>query len=307
MRNKTPVVIGLGELLWDVLPDGKKMGGAPANFIYHICQAGIDGFVISSVGDDENGEELLHELKTKKLNTEYIGINKVKPTGTVTVDLDELGNPSYTIIEDVAWDCIEVTADNMNLMKLADAACFGSLAQRLDVSKDTIRQLLLNTTPDCIRVFDINLRKHYYSKEIISSSLEIANVLKINEDELQVLSELESIKGAEKDIMKSLLERYDLQLIALTRGGRDSMLYTSSEISIVDSPKVQVADTVGAGDSFTATLVAGLLKGMPIREIHEAAIELSAWVCTQSGATPVYNDALSKFRLFGATHNPQPI
>lgn len=300
MKNTIPIVVGLGELLWDILPDGKKLGGAPANFIYHVCQTGINGYVISSVGDDENGQELIHELQSKQLNTAYIGVDKTKPTGTVTVALDSFGNPSYSINEQVAWDFIELTAENKNLMKSAHAVCFGSLAQRSDGSKNTIQKLLLNTSPDCIRVFDINLRKQYYSHETIVSSLKLANVLKINEDELKILSSLEHIEGSETEVMNTLLGRYALNLIALTRGDKDSILLTKDGISILESPKIQVVDTVGAGDSFTAALVTGLLKGMSIREIHKSAIELSAWVCTQSGATPNYPDALSKYRLFGA-------
>ena len=300
MRKEIPIVVGLGELLWDVLPDGKKMGGAPANFIYHICETGINGYIISSVGDDEIGMELIHQLKSKKLHTGYIGIDQVRPTGTVAVNLDALGNPSYTIIENVAWDFIELTAENMSLMKSAHAVCFGSLAQRSDVSRGTIQKLLLNTTPDCIRVFDINLRKHYYSRDIVASALQIANVLKINEDEFKILCSLEQIEGGEIDAIKALMERYELRLVALTRGDQDSMLLTKEDLSILDSPKVKVADTVGAGDSFTAAIVAGMLKGLNTREIHHNAVELSAWVCTQSGATPQYHDAMRKYRVFDA-------
>ncbi len=288
MNKKAPIVIGVGELLWDIFPDGKKMGGAPANFIYHISNLGFKGYVVSAVGNDENGRELFVELKNKNIDTSYIETNN-HPTGTVSVSLDSEGNPSYTIHENVAWDFIELNNNKLNLALSADAICFGSLAQRNNVTRHTIESFLFNTNPACIKVFDINLRQNYYSKQIIRNSLELADVLKVNEEELTIVGYMENIKNSEKYIMKKLLEKYELSLIALTKGDKSSIFYTKDEISILDTPKVQVVDTVGAGDSFTATLVAGLLKNMQIKEIHRQAADISAWVCTQAGATPEYN------------------
>lgn len=300
MNNYPPLVVGLGEILWDLLPEGKKMGGAPANFIYHISQLGARGYIVSAIGDDENGRELIRELESKNVNTGYVGINKERPTGTVSVNLDSHGNPSYVIHENVAWDFLELTLECRNLIKTADAVCFGSLAQRSEVSKNTIENLLCNTTQNCLRVFDINLRQNYYSHESIIASFKIANVVKINEDELKVISKYENIEGSDTELMETLLKRYELLLIALTRGNKPSILYTSDEISILDTPKVSVADTVGAGDSFTAALVAGLLKGLKISEIHKMATEISAWVCTQPGATPKYDLKLNNYNLFSS-------
>ncbi len=288
MDKKKPIVIGLGELLWDLFPGGKQLGGAPANFVYHISHMDIDGYLISAVGNDNNGREIIEALKKREIETRYVQILDGYPTGTVSVALDREGSPSYTIHEGVAWDHIGVNDDILKLVKTADAICFGTLAQRCSRSGNSIERLLSVSADRCLKVYDINLRQQYYSKDTIETSLTYADVLKMNEDELKVLGEMEQISGDDTDIMKTLMSKYKLTLIALTRGAQSSTLLGHDQFSTIPSPKIQVADTVGAGDSFTAALVAGLLKGMEINDVHKKAVDTAAWVCTQNGAMPGY-------------------
>jgi len=284
--KKKPIVAGIGELLWDVLPTGKQVGGAPCNFAFHAMQAGCESYVISAIGKDGLGEELINELEKLNLNTGYIQHNHY-PTGTVTVNLSELGHPTYIIHENTAWDNILQTPETMEKIMECDAVCFGSLGQRNSVSALTIQHLLAAVEPSCLKVFDINLRQHFYSPEIITKSLEFANVLKLNDEELPVLSDMFSFNGELKNQLKQLLNRFNLQIIVYTMGEKGSIILNDKEFSFMKSPQVVVADTVGAGDSFTAVLVSGLLKGVELTKIHEAATRTAAYVCTQKGATPV--------------------
>lgn len=281
-----PVIIGLGEILWDMLPGGKKLGGAPANFAYHCSQLGADSYVISSVGMDDAGREILENLKRLQLSDEYIEIQAIYPTSTVTVKLDAGGHPEYTIHEQVAWDNMTVKHASIRLAQRADAICFGSLAQRSHVSCKTIHIYLAALPYKCLKVFDLNLRQNYYTKEIIENSLKISNVLKINDEEFIVLAEMLSLKGNEPEQAEALLRTYDLKLLALTRGGEGSSLITRSGRSDCKALAVNMIDSVGAGDSFTAALVTGLLKGVSLNELNQLASELAAYVCTQKGATP---------------------
>lgn len=281
MTNKT--VIGIGEILWDLLPDGKQLGGAPANFAWHAQQLGANGTVVSSVGNDEPGKEIRSIIKAKKLGN---GISvSSKPTGTVSVKLKD-GIPDYIIHENVAWDFIELNTVAKAALKKADAICFGSLAQRSEVSRRVIHQALDITPEDCVKVFDINLRQHFYSKAIIEASLKHADVFKINNDELVVLRKMFELSGDDETVSTTLLNRFNLQMIALTRGDKDSWLLTAHEISRMETPKVKVADTIGAGDSFTAAIAMGKLHQLPLTDIHKKAVDLSAFVCTKSGAMP---------------------
>lgn len=283
------MIVGMGEALWDVLPEGKKIGGAPANFAYHVSQFGFNSRVVSAVGDDKLGNEILENFSEKNLN---FMIEKVPyPTGTVQVELDAEGVPCYDIKEGVAWDNIPFTPALEELAKQTRAVCFGSLAQRSVVSRETINKFL-DTMPDDggqLRIFDINLRQSFYTKEILCNSMERCNILKINDEELVTVSRMFGYPGIDlQDKCWILLAKYNLKMLILTCGVNGSYVFTPGEISFVETPKVEVADTVGAGDSFTATFVAAILKGKKVSEAHKLAVEASAFVCTQNGAMPVF-------------------
>lgn len=283
------MIVGMGEALWDVLPEGKKIGGAPANFAYHVSQFGFNSRVVSAVGDDKLGNEILDNFSEKNLN---FMIEKVPyPTGTVQVTLDDEGVPCYDIKEGVAWDNIPFTPALEELAKQTRAVCFGSLAQRSVVSRETINRFL-DAMPDdegCLRIFDINLRQNFYTKEILCNSMERCNILKINDEELVTVSRMFGYPGIDlQDKCWILLAKYNLKMLILTCGVNGSYVFTPGEISFVETPKVEVADTVGAGDSFTATFVAAILKGKKVSDAHKLAVEASAYVCTQNGAMPIF-------------------
>lgn len=292
---KQSIVTGMGEALWDMLPEGKKIGGAPANFAYHISQFGIDSRVVSAVGKDTAGSELLENLRDKSLKgliekTDF-------PTGSVEVEVDEKGIPCYNIREDVAWDHIPFTPQTAELARQTQAVCFGSLAQRHPASRSTIHRFL-DTMPDGdeqYKIFDINLRQGFYTQEIISTSLQKCNVLKINDEELDIVTRLFALPGTgQKERCRTLLKRYALKALILTCGARGSFVFTPEETSYRDTPKVEVADTVGAGDSFTAAFTAAILSGGTVREAHRLAVDVSAYVCTQKGAMPLLPGIFTK-------------
>ena len=285
MKNK-PTVAGIGELLWDVLPTGKQVGGAPCNFAFHAMQAGCESYVVSAVGNDLLGDEMVKNLGKLNLETRYIQRNQY-PTGTVTVKLNEYGQPSYIIHENTAWDNILPTPEILRKSGECRAVCFGSLGQRSSVSASTILQVLESVKSGCLKVFDINLRQHFYSPEIITKSLEFADVLKLNDEELPVLTGLYGLTGEVKNQIKQLVNLFNLQYVVCTMGEKGSIIMGHNEFSFLESPKVVVADTVGAGDSFTAVLVAGLLHNVELKKIHEKATQVAAFVCTQRGATPL--------------------
>ena len=280
------VIVGMGEALWDVLPDGKKIGGAPANFAYHVSQFGLDSCAVSAIGDDALGEELLENFDRKGVN--HL-IEKVPyPTGTVQVEIDQAGIPQYEIKENVAWDNIPYTARLDFLASRTRAVCFGSLAQRNIVSRNTINRFI-DAMPEkgALKVFDVNLRQGFYNKEILCNSMQKCNILKINDEELVVVSRMFGYPGIDlQDKCWILLGKYNLQMLILTCGINGSYVFTPGNVSFQPTPKVDVADTVGAGDSFTATFLACTLKGMPVAEAHRRAVEVSAYVCTQAGAMP---------------------
>jgi fructokinase len=288
-------VVGLGELLWDVFPNDKKMGGAPANFAYHVNELGEHGVIASSVGNDEFGKEIKNNIRELELNSGYIYTDNNHPTGTVTVRLDKKGKGEYTIHENVAWDFIPWNSNLQILAKRTDAVCFGSLCQRNEISRDTINKFLRAVKTDCFRIFDINLRQSYFNYEIIHSSLKLSNVLKLNNEELIILSNLLSIDGTEKEIIKRITEHYNLELIALSRSEEGSLLYSKGDFIVNKGFKVKVVDTVGAGDAFAAVLAVGLLRGKSLDFINEYANKVASYVCSRSGATPKLPHYLIKF------------
>lgn len=283
MKN---LVVGIGEALWDMLPDGKKLGGAPANFAYHVSQLGLSSCVVSAVGDDDLGKEILKNFKDRKVESL---INTVPyPTGTVQVTVDSQGVPRYEIKEGVAWDNIPYTPKLKALAARTKAVCFGSLGQRSVVSRNTINNFLDDMPQeDTLRIFDINLRQNFYTQEILCNSFRKCNILKINDEELVTISRMFGYPGIDlQDKCWILLAKYNLKMLILTCGVNGSYVFTPGVVSFVETPKVKVADTVGAGDSFTAAFVASMLKGKSVSEAHRFAVDVSAYVCTQNGAMP---------------------
>ena len=285
ISSTTSYVIGIGEALWDVLPDGKKLGGAPANFAYHTGQFGHQTLAVSALGNDKLAEETLHALDERGL--QYIMPRVPYPTGTVQVVLDDEGVPTYDIRENVAWDNIPLTDEMLTIARNACAVCWGSLAQRNVVSGETIRRFVHATPEESLRIFDINLRQTFYTKEIIKESLKLCNVLKINDEELVSIGRMFGYPGLDMENKCWLiLGKYNLNMLVLTCGVNGSYVFTPGCMSFQETPKVEVADTVGAGDSFTGSFCAAILQGKSVCEAHRIAVEVSAYVCTQNGAMP---------------------
>lgn len=281
-------VVGMGEALWDVLPEGKKIGGAPANFAYHVSQFGLPSCVVSAVGDDLLGKEILENFTSKGLK---FHIDTVPyPTGTVQVEIDQAGIPQYEIKENVAWDNIPYTASLENIASRTGAVCFGSLAQRNVVSRNTINRFLdaMPQDENSLVVFDVNLRQGFYNKEILCNSMKRCNILKINDEELVTVSRMFGYPGIDlQDKCWILLGKYNLKMLILTCGINGSYVFTPGNVSFQPTPKVEVADTVGAGDSFTAAFISSILRGKSVAEAHRLAVETSAFVCTRQGAMPI--------------------
>lgn len=282
------IVVGMGEALWDVLPEGKKIGGAPANFAYHVSQFGLPSCMVSAIGDDALGKEIIENFTYKGLDQLIAEVPY--PTGTVQVEIDQTGIPLYDIKENVAWDNIPYTEHLDALAKRTKAVCFGSLAQRNVVSRNTINHFL-DTMPkddDSLIVFDVNLRQGFYNKEILCKSMQNCNILKINDEELITVSRMFGYPGIDlQDKCWILLGKYNLKMLILTCGINGSYVFTPGNVSFQPTPKVEVADTVGAGDSFTAAFIASILKGKSVTEAHTIAVKTSAYVCTQKGAMPI--------------------
>ena len=284
-------VIGIGELLWDVFPSGKRLGGAPVNFAYHCAQMGAQAVPVSAVGKDALGDEILDTLKGMHLDTSQIAQNE-RPTGTVEVTLDDTGKPSYEIKQAVAWDWIGTSPALEAIAAEADALCFGSLAQRSMLSMTTIHKLLGAMRPEALKVFDINLRQAFYDQATIRESLEKANVFKLSDEELPVIAKMFGLEGDIESQLNSLLETFKLKLIAYTRGGEGSLLMSPDAQDDNPGNPVNVVDSVGAGDSFTATVCMGLLNGRSLPEINAHANAVARYVCSQEGATPRLPDSL---------------
>ena len=281
-------IVGLGEALWDCLPEGRKIGGAPANFAYHAAQFGFRSLAVSAIGNDKLGDEIVETFDQNNLKYHLERVDF--PTGTVQVTLNDKGIPSYEIMENVAWDNIPYSSEIEDIAKNCIAVCFGSLAQRDSVSKETINKFLdaMPATEDVLKVFDINLRQHFYCKDTIINSLNKCNILKINDEELVTVSDMFGYAKniSQEEACRKILNEYNLRMVILTCGKEGSYVHTADETSFLPTPKVEVADTVGAGDSFTGSFIASILKGKTIVEAHKRAVDVSAYVCTQNGAMP---------------------
>ena len=280
-----PVIVGIGEVLWDIFPDGPRFGGAPANYACHAAGMGARSHMVSAVGRDELGEKALQALADRGVITESIQLND-RPTGAVFIKLDAEGKASYEFLENASWDHLQWSTGLEQLASEASAVCFGTLGQRSDASRQTIRRFVDATPASCLRIFDINLRPPFYVDETILASLEIANILKLNDDELPIVAKLAGIHGTDREITQSLAQRFNLQLVALTRGPHGALLVRSEEVSDHPGISVPVIDTVGAGDAFTAALTQGVLSELELDAINDRATRVAAFVCSQAGATP---------------------
>jgi len=298
MKTKTNFVVGIGEILWDLFPTGKQLGGAPSNFAFHMAQLGFESQAISAIGKDALGEEALLTLADKPMNKYFPVV--AFPTGTVEVTLDKKGIPSYEIKENVAWDNIPFTEELANIAAQTRCICFGSLAQRNLNSRQTIIKFI-ETMPqkeETLKVFDINLRQSFYTKEIIEQSISRCNVLKINDEELETITPLLSLKGITvQEKAYTLITRFKLNFLILTCGTNGSYVFSKKHTSFLETPKVEVVDTVGAGDSFTAAFCGAILNDKSMNEAHRIAVSISAYICTQRGAMPSLNDQLRNLIL----------
>ena len=282
-------IVGIGEVLWDLLLTGPQLGGAPANFAYHAHALGAEAHVITRVGSDDQGREILRRFRDMGLQHGAVQIDERAPTGTATVALSGNGLAHFTIQDNVAWDYLVADEKAITLASSADAICFGSLAQRSESSRNAIQKLVASSPAQALRVFDVNLRQRFYTREVIERSLQLANVLKLNDDELPTLAAMFNLTGSTENQVESLARIFNLKVVALTRGANGSLLYQDLEDtrwSDCVSVPVKVVDTVGAGDSFTAALVLGLLTKMDLDEINAVANAVARYVCSQAGATP---------------------
>lgn len=288
MPKKKPLAVGIGEVLWDLLPKGREMGGAPANFAYHAQGLGAEGIIVSRVGQDELGGEMLSRLEARGLDVSFIGVNPDFPTGTVSVELDAAGQPRFTIHEGVAWDRLVLEPRHESLARRTDIVCFGTLAQRAAPARDAIRGFLAGVPKGCLRVFDVNLRQKYFSRELIVDSLKRCDALKLNDAELPVLGDALGLDGGEEDKLARLARDFRLKAAALTRGERGCLLCGPGG-ERAEHPGYRpenLADTVGAGDAFTAAFAMGLLAGESLMKIAEKANRLASYVCSRPGGMP---------------------
>ena len=288
--NQEPFqIVGIGEVLWDVLPGGKQIGGAPANFAFVAAQLGNAGIVASRVGDDRDGHAIINQLQTGKVKIGNIQIDRSRSTGTVEIEIEN-GQPSYRIATDAAWDFLKLSHKWRNLAESCDAVCFGSLAQRSLVSRQTVCEFLRLVKPAARRIFDCNLRQQYFSKETLNRSFKLANTAKLNHEELFLIAQMFEIGGAnEVERAANLREKFELDLVCVTRGARGSLLLTENEHNEHHGIKIEIRDTIGAGDAFTATLAHGLLRGWDLNKINSAANQVAAFIASQTGAMPDFS------------------
>jgi fructokinase len=281
------LMVGLGEILWDLLPSGKQLGGAPANFAYMVKVLGDEGIVASRTGRDGLGDEARRAMESLDLNPSFIQSDEKHPTGVVKVLIDGAGQPEFTIASDVSWDHLEWTAAWEGLAARADAICFGTLAQRSQVSRTTVHRFLQASGEKALKIYDVNLRESFYSKDVIVDSLRLSNIAKLNADELAKVCELLNIPGqSEQEKSKGLLTEFDLNLVCITRGATGSLLVSPYQSVEHSGFRVKVADAVGAGDAFTACLAHHYIRGNSLQTISELANGFASWVATQTGATP---------------------
>ena len=277
------VIVGIGEILWDMLPSGKALGGAPANFAYHAGRLGEEGWAVSAVGNDALGREILDLVASKGLRN-LIAVTD-RPTGTVQVTLDTHGVPTYNIMEDVAWDNIPFTPEMEELAARADAVCFGSLVQRM-ASRDSVLRFVRAMRPEALKVFDINLRQHYYSREVLEESLRLADILKINDEEIRIVAGLFGLSDDAVTACRELIGAFGLRLVILTKGPEGSEVITADDVIPQGVDDVKIVDTVGAGDSFTAAFVVAYLRGDTLAEAQRLASATASYVCSRKGAMP---------------------
>lgn len=283
-----PVIAGIGEVLWDVYPDAAHFGGAPANFACHAASLGAEAWMVSAVGADELGEAAVKKLRERNVNCRHITCDSNHATGRVLVTLNAAGQPSYEFAADTAWDHLVLSEELATLAARCDAVCFGTLGQRSPVSRETIRHFVEATPATALRVFDVNLRHRFYDAETIRTSLKIATAVKLNDEELPIVGELCGLRAATpREMLIELIQQFDLRLAALTRGAGGSLLIANEVEDDCGGMPTKVVDTVGAGDAFTATMVSGFMRGLPLNVINGHANVIAAYVCSQAGATPV--------------------
>jgi len=286
-------VAGIGEILWDILPDQEVLGGAPVNFAYHTTALGAHGIPISTVGEDARGKKALTTLQEKDIDITAISVNQQNPSGFVEVFIDSAGNASYHFPDNVAWDNLIINKVARNLQKELDAVCFGTLAQRSTISHHVIQSYLSGLGRNTLKIYDVNFRQNYYSQEIVEESLAHADIAKLSDEELPILANLLYYKPEEKSFLKRLVKNFSLKMVILTRGREGSLLMTPNELSDEPGSTIQIADTIGAGDAFTAAVTIGFLEQLPLSDIHTWAARLAEYVCTQHGAMPHVPDYLS--------------
>lgn len=299
IERRMPLVIGIGELLWDLLPDERRLGGAPANFAYHAAMQGAEAYVVSAVGDDSDGRDIVAELEQRGMAIEHIAVISEVATGTVSVELTE-GVPTYTINYPAAWDFIPFVSGLSKLAGRADAICFGTLAQRSELSRTTLRRFLAHAPSCCLKVLDLNLRQKFFSVELVRDSLQLCNVLKVSDEELATIASLLGIGGDMDEVITFLVQKYQLKYAVVTKGCAGSVFYDGKDFLAV--PAVDfgpVVDTVGCGDSFTAVLITGLLLGIEPQAAMRHAAAIAGFVCANKGATPLIPEHL-KIRAAGS-------
>jgi fructokinase len=292
MADKNYLTIGLGELLWDMFPEGKQLGGAPANFAYMTSLLGDEGIVASRVGSDALGRAAGRRLERLGVRARHLQLDPDHPTGTVQVSVDPAGQPTFDIAESVAWDFFAWTPEWRALAERADAVCFGSLAQRSPQSRATVRAFLRALRPGATRVFDVNLRQSFYDADTLSESAKLADIMKVNTDELAIVAKLLRIPFIYDELRAAhwLRDILGLKLVCITRGAKGSLIVSADESSEHPGYRIHVADTVGAGDAFTAALVYHYLRHASVPTLNEAANRMGAWVSSQVGATPPRDD-----------------
>lgn len=287
-------VVGVGEVLWDLLPAGPQLGGAPTNFTYLAAALGARAMIVTRVGNDDLGREVLRRFTQRELPRDTVQIDPARPTGTVAVTLDENGVPHYTFAEDAAWEQLEVTNAALQAVRGAHAVCFGSLGQRSAISRQAIQQLVAAAPADALKIFDVNLRLSFYSREVLEESMRLSNVLKLNDEELEVLTPMFSLHGDVRERIERLARIYGFKVVALTRGASGSLIHQDGCWSELPPQPVQVVDTVGAGDAFSAALTMGLLARMTLEEVHVIAADVARYICSQRGATPSLPDVFRR-------------